>query len=278
MNQPTSPDVVSSHVVVRDGTRIGYSLYGGMQNTVRVVLVHSLAMDRYFWTPVVERLLPRASVLAIDARGHGSSDKAPGPYTVTQFAEDVFDVVSGTGFRNVLIAGASMGGCVALEFAATYPDAIAAGLIDTTAWYGETAPQDWDERMKKAEAGGMAPLVEFQTTRWFSDAFRAANPEVVQRCVDTFLRNGVAQFAATGRMLGAFDGRALMKDVKVPACVIVGEEDYAATPAMARALHAGVAGSTFVEIPKARHLTPLETPDIVANELHKLLDRAGCAR
>ncbi|MBW8836660.1 MAG: alpha/beta hydrolase, partial [Burkholderia sp.] len=53
---------------------------------------------------------------------------------------------------------------------------------------------------------------------------------------------------------------------------------YAATPAMARALHAGIAGSTFTEIPKARHLTPLETPAIVARELHALLDRAGCAR
>ncbi|CAB3764547.1 alpha/beta fold hydrolase [Paraburkholderia humisilvae] len=278
MNQPNSPNVVSSHVAVRDGTRITYTLYGGTQNETRVVLVHSLAMDRYFWTPTIERLLPRASVLAIDARGHGTSDKPAGPYTVTLFAQDVYDVIGATGFRDVLIAGASMGGCVALEFAATYPDAIAAGLINTTAWYGESAPKDWNVRAEKAEAGGLPPLVDFQTTRWFSDAFRAANPEVVQRCVDTFLRNDVAPFAATGRMLGAFDGRALMKHVTVPACVIVGEEDYAATPAMARALHAGIAGSTFVEIPQARHLTPLETPDIVARELHTLLDRAGCAR
>ncbi|MFM0439352.1 alpha/beta fold hydrolase [Paraburkholderia strydomiana] len=278
MNQPANPDVVSSHVAVRDGTRIGYSLYGAKENTVRVVLVHSLAMDRHFWTPVVERLQPRASVLTIDARGHGASDKPAGPYTVALFAEDVYDVLRAVNFRNVVIAGASMGGCVALQFAATCPDAIAAGLIDTTAWYGESAPQDWNERAQKAETGGLAPLVGFQTTRWFSDAFRAEHPDVVQRCVDTFLRNDVAAFAATGRMLGSFDGRALMADVKVPTCVIVGEEDYAATPAMARALHAGIAGSTLTEIPKARHLTPLETPDIVARELHALLDRAGCAR
>ncbi|WP_233833702.1 alpha/beta fold hydrolase [Paraburkholderia sp. ZP32-5] len=278
MNQPVNADVVSSHVTVRDGTRIGYNLYGRKENAVRVVLVHSLAMDRRFWTPVVERLMPRASVLAIDARGHGASDKPAGPYTVSLFARDVYDVMHALDFRHALIAGASMGGCVALEFAATYAEAIAAGLIDTTAWYGETAPQDWDLRATKAEAGGLPPLVEFQTTRWFSDAFRAARPDVVQQCVDTFLRNDIAAFAATGRMLGAFDGRALMRDVTVPACVIVGEEDYAATPAMARALHAGIAGSTFTEIPAARHLTPLETPDIVARELHTLLDRAGCAK
>ena len=68
MNQPISPDVVSSHVTVRDGTRIGYNLYGGKENTVRVVLVHSLAMDRHFWTPVVERLRLRRFSMSVVMR------------------------------------------------------------------------------------------------------------------------------------------------------------------------------------------------------------------
>ncbi|NIF77573.1 alpha/beta fold hydrolase [Paraburkholderia sp. Cy-641] len=267
-------DAVSSHVSVRDGTRIGYSLYGQRDGVPRVVLLHSLAMDRAFWQPVVERLVPHAAVLALDCRGHGASDKPAGPYTVAQFAADVRDVVTALDFGGVLIAGASMGGCVSLEFAGTYPELTrAAGLIDTTAWYGETAPKDWDVRASKAEKEGLAGLVEFQTTRWFGDEFRATHKDVVQRCVDTFLRNEVAAFAATGRMLGAYDGRAQMAKVRVPTCVIVGEEDYAAPPAMARALHEGIAGSTLTEVPKARHLTPLEVPELVANELLALIKR-----
>lgn len=276
MTSPIELDAVSSHVSVRDGTRIGYSLYGQRPGVPRVVLLHSLAMDRHFWQPVIERLLPHAAVLALDCRGHGASDKPAGPYTVEQFAADVRDVVTALDFGGVLVAGASMGGCVSLQFAGAYPELTrAAGLIDTTAWYGETAPKDWDVRAAKAEKEGLAGLVEFQTTRWFSDAFRAAHKEVVQRCVDTFLRNEVAAFAATGRMLGAFDGRAQMANVRVPACVIVGEEDYAAPPAMARALHDGIAGSTLTVVPQARHLTPLEVPDLVAGELIALLGRSA---
>lgn len=272
-----SSEVESAHITVRDGTRIGYSLHGDGRGA-RVVLLHSLAMNRDFWQPVIEQIEPHASVLAIDCRGHGASGKPAGPYTVEGFAQDVYDVVSALDFGGVLIAGASMGGCVSLQFAGTYPEATrAVGLIDTTAWYGESAPKDWNVRAEKAEKEGLAPLVEFQTTRWFSDAFRAAHPEVVQRCVDNFLRNEVAAFAATGRMLGAFDGRALMANVRVPACVVVGEEDYAAPPAMSRALHDGIAGSTLTVIPEARHLTPLETPDIIARELLALLDRAARA-
>lgn len=278
MKNESGSDIVSTHVVVRDGTRIGYSLHGDQDSAARVVLLHSLAMDRGFWQPVIEQLAPHAAVLAIDCRGHGASDKPAGPYTVAQFAQDVRDVTASLAFDHVLVAGASMGGCVALQFAASYPETTRAlGLIDTTAWYGETAPHDWNVRVEKAEKEGLAPLVGFQSTRWFSDAFRAARTDVLQRCVDTFLRNEVPAFAATGRMLGAFDGRALLAGVRVPTCVIVGEEDYAAPPAMAQALHDGIAGSTLTVIPAARHLTPLETPDVVAGELLDLLDRSARA-
>jgi 3-oxoadipate enol-lactonase len=272
----TLHDMKSGHLRVRDGTRIAYNLHGDVDCDVRVVLLHSLGMDRNFWQPVVERLTGRALVLTVDCRGHGASDKPAGPYTVELFSRDIFDLVSAFRFDNVLIAGASMGGCVALQFAATWPRLTrAAGLIDTTAWYGEQARQNWEERPVKAESGGLAPLVEFQTTRWFSDAFRAANPEIVQRCVDTFLRNEAHVFASTCRMLGAFDGRALMSKVRAPCSVIVGEEDYAAPVAMAQALHDGIDNSLLTIIPKARHLTPLETPDVVANELLRLLMAKG---
>jgi pimeloyl-ACP methyl ester carboxylesterase len=40
---------------------------------------------------------------------------------------------------------------------------------------------------------------------------------------------------------------------------------------MARALHAGIAGSTLRILDNARHLTPLEKPDEIAAELQKLL-------
>jgi 3-oxoadipate enol-lactonase len=279
-NQPNSSDnVVSSHLAVRDGTRIGYTLHRNPARKARVVLIHSLAMDRHFWQPVVAQLAPHASVLALDARGHGVSDKPAGPYTVEGFAQDVRDVIEKLDFGGVLIAGASMGGCVSLQFAGAYPElTLAAGLIDTTAWYGETAPHDWNVRASKAEKEGLGALIDFQATRWFSDAFRASHKDVLQRCVDTFLRNEVHAFAATGRMLGAFDGRALMRDIKVPVGIVVGEEDYAAPPAMSQALADGIAGSTLTIIPSARHLTPLETPDIISRELLQLLERSGVAQ
>jgi 3-oxoadipate enol-lactonase len=67
--------------------------------------------------------------------------------------------------------------------------------------------------------------------------------------------------------------RAALPNLKMPTAVVVGEEHYAAPVAMAQALHDGIAGSTMTVIPKARHLTPLEVPDIIAAELDRLLAR-----
>ena len=257
--------------VTRDGTRIGYTLRDAGAAAPRAVLVHSLAMDRTFWQPVVDLLL-NASVLTYDCRGHGASDKPAGPYRIELFAQDLADLLDHVGWQSALVAGASMGGCVSIAFAAAYPARTAAlGLFDTTAWYGPEAPKQWAERADQAVEKGLSSLVGFQTTRWFGDAFRTSHPDVVKQSVDVFLRNDVKAYAETCRMLGAADKRVALAALRMPTAVLVGEEDYATPIAMAQSLHDGIAGSTLTILKGARHLTPLEQPERIAAELERLL-------
>jgi len=146
--------------------------------------------------------------------------------------------------------------------------------VDTTAWYGPDAPRSWEQRANAALASGLSSLTDFQVTRWFGDKFRADHPQAVKDCVDTFLRNDVAAYAQTCRMLGACDLRSGMPLINVPTAIVVGEEDYATPLAMAEAMHQAIAGSTLTVLPGARHLTPLERPDQIAEELEQLLARS----
>jgi 3-oxoadipate enol-lactonase len=258
----------------RDGIHISYTLHGDPGSPRRATLVHSVAMDRQFWQPVAERLAKDAAVVTFDCRGHGASDKPTGPYTVEQFADDIADMLTHLGWDKTLIAGASMGGMVALAFAGRHPSRTSAlGLIDTTAWYGPEAAKNWDGRANQAVEKGLASLLDFQTTRWFGDEFRAKRIDVVQQCIDIFLKNDVPAYTEACHMLGRADLRAALPMLTMPTAVVVGEEDYAAPVAMAQALHDGIAGSTMTVLPKARHLTPLEVPDIVAAELDRLMAR-----
>jgi 3-oxoadipate enol-lactonase len=283
--QKTSPDLTSGPraapalvAATRDGTRLAYALQGrdSGSGTPGIVLVHSLAMDRQFWQPVAERLGATMPVLTYDCRGHGGSDKPAGAYTVELFARDLADLLDHVGWQSAIVAGASMGGCISLAFAAAYPARTSAlGLIDTTAWYGAEAPAQWAERGERAAAAGMSALVEFQTTRWFGDAFRATHSDVVKDCVDVFLRNDVQAYVETCRMLGAADLRAALPGMSMPTAVVVGDEDYATPVAMAQAMHGSIAGSTLTVLAGARHLTPLEAPDRIAEELLALATRAS---
>jgi pimeloyl-ACP methyl ester carboxylesterase len=167
-----------------------------------------------------------------------------------------------------------MGGCVAQAFARHYaPRATALGLIDTTAWYGEDAPKTWRERAVAAQSKGLNGMVDFQTTRWFGDAFRAAHPHLVQAITRVFVANDLDCYAASCMLLGEADLRPFLPTFQMPVGIIVGEEDYATPIAMARQLHEAITGSTLTILPKARHLTPIECPDQIASHLLELTER-----
>ncbi|RVH05193.1 alpha/beta fold hydrolase [Sinorhizobium meliloti] len=268
-------DNPNSTATTRDGTRLSYRLVKG-RGRGRIVLVHSLAMDKTFWEPTVAALEGFADALIFDCRGHGASDKPAGPYSVELFANDVADLMDHVGWKSAVIAGASMGGCVALTFAAIYPKRVEAlGLFDTTAWYGEDAPKAWAERADKALAGGMAALVGFQKTRWFSDGFREANPDVVEKAVSVFLDNDLPTYAATCAMLGNADIRAGLPQFDFPSRVAVGSEDYATPPDMARYMAENIPGAELFVMEGVRHFTPLEVPSTIAGHLKELIEASA---
>ncbi len=251
-----------------DGTRIAYVLHGTPDATRRFALIHSLAMDHSFWDPVVKELGPGVAVAAVDARGHGQSDKPAGPYRVETFADDVTGVLDALGWERAVIGGASMGGSVALAFAIRHPGRTAGlGLFDTTAWYGPNAPSDWEGRGRKAVQEGLASLLSFQETRWFTDDFRRERPEIVEGSKRVFLANDVKAYLETCRMLGNMDLRGGLAGIQAPTQILVGEEDYATPIAMAQALADAIPNSTMRILSQARHLSPLERPREVAESL-----------
>jgi 3-oxoadipate enol-lactonase len=142
--------------------------------------------------------------------------------------------------------------------------------IDTTAWYGEDGPKAWRERAENARSKGLRGLVDFQVTRWFSDGFRAAQPELVKATTRVFLENDIECYAASCEMLGTADLRHYLPSFRMPVAIFVGEEDYATPVAMAQQLHESIKHSTLTILPGARHLTAIECPDQIAQCLIRL--------
>ncbi|MEP7456189.1 alpha/beta fold hydrolase [Phyllobacterium sp. SB3] len=260
---------------MRDGVSAAYSRYPkAIDNSPRIVLIHSLALDRSVWDDVLPRLTAHGEIIAVDCRGHGLSDHAPGPYSIEMMGHDIADVLDDAGWHEAIIVGCSMGGCVAQAFAAQYPQRLRGlGLIDTTAWYGTGAPATWRKRAATAQAEGLRGLADFQVTRWFGDRFRKENPDRVKAAMEVFTGNDLDCYAATCVMLGDADLRRFLPKIKAPVAVIVGEEDYATPVDAARELQHAIKDATLTVLPGARHLTPIECPDAVAAKIVDLIGR-----
>lgn len=254
-----------------DGCEISYTIRPA-PGKPRAALIHSLALDRSVWDGVAKELAGKAEILTYDCRGHGRSGRKAGIYTCELFARDLAELLDHIKWPSAVVAGCSMGGCIAQAFAAKYPQrTLGACFIDTTAWYGADAPKQWRERAATGKIKGLGALIDFQVTRWFSDGFRASRPDAVNSLKNIFLANEIGCYQATCEMLGDADLRPLLPAIQSPTAIVVGEEDYATTVEMAKTLNQAIPQSRLTVLAGARHITPVERPVDIAKQISTLL-------
>ena len=270
---------LSSEVTtMRDGTQLGYTMCQGSRSNgdQQLVLIHSLAMDRSFWNAVVSRLPEDIDVLVYDCRGHGRSEKSDKGYTTDLFADDLSDLMDAVGWPSAVVAGASMGGCVALAFAIDYAERVTGlGLFDTTAYYGDEAPAQWLARAEKAVDEGFGALAKFQQSRWFGEVFLAENPDTVADVLDIFMANDAHAYKRTCIMLGNCDTRPGLASLTMPVRILVGSHDYATPVAMAEVMASAIPDARLRILQGGHHFTPIEMPDEITSELTTLIQETS---
>jgi pimeloyl-ACP methyl ester carboxylesterase len=113
-----------------------------------VVLIHGVAGSGLIWSPVADRLAASHQVIAVDLLGYGHSPKPRVRYTpavhVDAIRRAVAPVLAG---RRATVAGLSMGGLLALEYAARYP-----GDVERLVHVGMPYYRDRDEARRGLRA------------------------------------------------------------------------------------------------------------------------------
>ena len=89
-----------------------------------VVFLHGLGGCWHDWEPQVETWRTDHRVIVIEHRGHGRSDRAPGPYSTDVFAADALAVLRHLGVDHAHVVGLSMGGMIAHKLAVAAPDVV----------------------------------------------------------------------------------------------------------------------------------------------------------
>jgi 3-oxoadipate enol-lactonase len=235
--------------------------YRRVGNGPPIVLIHALGLDHRLWNEQVSQLAPSFQVIAYDVRGHGATDVPPGPYTLSDFAEDLADLLDALGIDKAHLVGISMGGMIAQEFALTWPERVySLVLADTASEYNQEARRQFAERARIAEERGIAPLIEPTIDRWFTREFRERRPDEVNRIRSILSEAHPDGYAASCRAIARADLTERLVNITVPTLVLVGSEDHSTTPEMALEIHEHIPGSQFLVIEGAAHLTNVEKP------------------
>ncbi len=120
-----------------------------------VVCLHGITAQHRAFTSAARLVGPTRSLVGVDGRGRGDSDKPDSGYGLEAHAGDLLRVLDHLGLENATIAGHSMGAFVALRAALTYPDRVRALVLLDGGWPRVEVPAQEDmteEQEREAEA------------------------------------------------------------------------------------------------------------------------------
>ena len=216
-----------------NGAKIAYRVQGGGPP---LVLVMGYRLSSAAWPPaLIEQLARRFSVITLDNRGTGLSDKPVRGYAIANMARDVCAILDDVGLVQVHMLGYSMGGAIAQEFVRQFPDRVATLILCATTAGGS--------RAKYATASVIAVMRDLdglspeQAARriWkvtyspdYLERHRDLAEEQMRRevALPTPLHAADLQFQA----FAEFDGSKALPNLRCPTLVLTGDLDELIPP------------------------------------------------
>ncbi len=228
----------------------------GPPGAALLVLSNSLGADLGMWDAQAAEFSRTFRVLRYDNRGHGGSSAPKPPYSLDDVANDAVLLLSHLGESAAHFCGLSLGGMVGMWLATHKPELIRKlVLCNTSALMGPR--ENWDNRISAVKQGGMQAVVQTVIERWFTEDFRRASPQVVDRIEQSFLQVGLDGYLGCCAAIRDMDQRKTISHIKASTLVIAGTFDPSTPPAMGQSIAESIRGSRYVELPTA-HLSNVQ--------------------
>jgi 3-oxoadipate enol-lactonase len=259
------------HVAVPDGTIAALAQGKGQP----VLFVHGFPLTHAMWNAQIAAFSGKYRVIAPDLRGFGESPSAGDTLTMERCADDMHGLLHGVFVDNpIVFCGLSMGGYIAWQFFQKYRAQLKALILCDTRATADS-PEAAAGRRKLAESvlsDGVQSAIDVMLPRLFSPKTTERFPQLIAEAKAMILRNK-PQGVAAG-LLGLAerpDCTALLGSIDVPTLVICGQDDQITSANEMRGMAEAIPGSTYVEIPSAGHMSPIENPDAVNRAISQFL-------
>lgn len=245
-----------------NGNRMHYTVDGPI-DAPWVTFVTGIANDVTLFDGQAAALADTFRVLRYDLRGQGQSAATPPPYTIELLAEDLIALWDALQVERSHLVGLGLGSTVAMRAAIDHPERVI--KLVPSCCRARMVPEFavmWTKLTDTVKAGGVEAIVEQTAQRWFTDDFKQAYPEVIDK-----VRKMVGSTSLDGYLgcVSAFVGLDLedeLKDIRMPTLFMGGVDDKSGGPeVLMRGLAARVPGAAYVPVPKAAHIANVQNND-----------------
>jgi pimeloyl-ACP methyl ester carboxylesterase len=225
-----------------------------------VVFLHGLASNLDTFAAQAAHLRDRYRCIRVDLRGHGCSSTPAGPWTISDFAEDLVALLARLGLARAHFVGHSAGGVIATRLVLDHPELVRSlCLVATAPECNEKAANEFYLTWAAtAEREGMLAALKQMGFKRDADESKLGDPigfALGCRAIATLFPQPLTP------LLGA---------VRCPALILVGDKDFIGAGGSVKASRA-LAGSTLEILPGLGHLPFLQDPEGFNARLEKFL-------
>jgi pimeloyl-ACP methyl ester carboxylesterase len=220
-----------------------------------------------------------ARLIRFDKRGTGMSDPVSGAPSFETRMDDVRAVMDAAGSRRAAFYGLSEGAAMAILFAATYPERVAALAVRSasprTLWAPDfpwgRSPEDYRRETEQA----LRVYASREEARTVVRGLGMQTAEEVEAYID-LLRYGASPgtLGALYAMNRDIDIREVLATVRVPTLVMHGGEDRVVPVEVGRYTAEQLQAVRFVELPGVGHLALGDSQSQITVELERFLAEA----
>lgn len=228
-----------------------------------LMLLHGFGANKDNFTRVARFLTPHYRVILPDHVGFGeSSHPADGDYSPPAQAERLHALAAALGVARVHLGGSSMGGHIALTYAAAYPNDVASLWLLDPGGIWSAPPSELSAIIEKT---GENPLMARNADEFAKVfAFAMKDPPWIPRAMlDVMAEERIRNFDLEKKIFVQLHGDKLEERIKglaTPSLIVWGREDRAINVATAEVLHGELPHSEVVIMEGIGHLPALEDP------------------
>jgi pimeloyl-ACP methyl ester carboxylesterase len=263
----------TERLVEVDGIRL-HCVEWGSRRRPPVLLVHGWDGTARYWDLVASALSERYYLVAVTLRGRGRSDPDPtGRYRFDDYVGDLDHVTCRLGLIRFAFVGASLGGMLALPYAARYPKRVERLVLgDIGAQLGGDRPSSYYAGMLQApEHFGSRGEIEQWLRQWsLYVKLPKAGMAIVLREHFHKTRDGRWRWRFADRLRELQRGQPrptlfptqwhVLSRIRCPVLIVRGGRSESLLPEVAERTRAALHDALLVEIPDCSHFPFLERP------------------